>query len=1270
MRQLPRILLLTGATLVVVTALVVSGLRLLMPHMNAWRVPILERISAVTGTRIEASSLEGAWENFGPRVEIKDVQAALNDGGQLSIQRVTLALDVWQSLLHLRWQFRDLTFWQFNLVTNTPLTGGNTASPDLQSDRLNDLFLRQFDHFDLRDSQIDFLTPSGQRARLAVPQLTWLNEKNRHRAEGLVSLSSFTGQHGVVQVRLDLSDSNGYLDNGRVWMQADDVDVKPWLGQWMRDNTSLESARFSLAAWMTVKNGEVHEGDVWLKRGGARWQGDAQTHELRVDDLTAHISRFNGGWSLNVPQTRLITDGDAWPAGELSLLWQPDNPQLPGPEHNQELRVRATQLDLQHLAPLVPLFAKLSPQLQENWQALQPRGQLQALAVDIPLQQPERTRFQGNWQNLSWQPWQLLPGMEHFNGSVSGSVGNGRLDFSVNQATLPYAEMFRAPLAIRHAAGGISWQYGPQGLTLAGEGLDVQAQALWARGDFRYQQPKDQPPRLDILAGINLSDAAQAWRYFPEPLMGTSLTDYLSGALKGGQVQDATLIFAGDPHQFPFRRNDGMFEVAVPLRNATYEFEPGWPALENLAIDLDFANNGLWMKAPEIHLGTATGRNISAVIPDYTREKLLIDGDISGSGPQIRDYFNQSPLKPSLGAALDELQIGGNVSGRLHLDIPLDGGEVRASGDVNLNKNSLFIAPIGTRFEQLSGRFSYDNGNLNSEALSARWFGQPLGVRFTTREGEKDYQIGVDMDASWQPATLTPLPDAMRQRLAGSLPWQGKVQITLPHGGGAKYSVDIDGDLKNVSSHLPAPLDKAAGNALPVKLAASGNLNGFELSGALGAEQRFNSRWLLGKQLHLDRGIWQGDVKRTPALPENSGMVLNLPPLDGEAWLGLLSSNLAGSGKAGAGKAGTPSLPGDIRLHTPALTLGGQQWQDLDLTVSQGVAGQTRVAARGREIDGSLVSQASGPWQASLKYLYYNPQWADGGGDSPLPADAEQIDFSRWPALRLNCDECWLRGQKFGRVQAELTPDGDTLTLKEGLIDSGNARLTVAGEWVNRPGEARTSLKGELSGKKISDATNWFGISSPLRDAPFKLDYDLHWRSAPWQPSLETLSGVLKSHLGAGQIADVSTGRAGQLLRLVSFDALLRKLRLDFSDTFSQGFYFDSINGTAWIENGVMHTDNLLVDGLEADIAMQGEMDLVKRRINMEAVVAPEISATVGVATAFAVNPVIGAAVFAASKVLGPLWSKISVLRYHIGGPIDKPEINEVLRKPRENDDK
>ena len=1264
MRRLPRILLLTGATLVVLTALLVSGLRLLMPHLNGWRTPILEHITASTGVPVQASAIDGSWENYGPRLEIKEIKAALPDGGELKIQRVTLALDVWQSLLHLRWQFRDLTFWQFHLVTNTPLSPGDKTQSNFQLEQFNDLFLRQFDHFDLRESEISFVTPSGQRAELAIPQLTWLNEKTRHRAEGLVSLSSLTGQHGVVQVRLDLSDSNGYLDTGRVWMQADDVDVKPWLGQWMRDNTTLDSARFSLAAWLSVQNGDIHDGDVWLKRGGANWHGDQQAHHLSVDNLTAHISRYNSGWSVAIPQTRFITDGQPWPHGQISLLWQPEDSALPGPDHQPELRVRATDIDLQRLDPLVPLFAKLSPQLLDNWRSLQPRGQLQAVAVDVPLQQPERTRFQARWQDLSWQQWHIIPGMEHFSGSLAGGVADGQLSFTVKQASLPYDDMFRAPLEIKQASGLLNWQYGDSGLTLSGRDLDLQARSLWAKGDFSYQQPKEGPPNLNILGGINLADASEAWRYFPEPLMGHNLAQYLTGALKGGQVSHATLLFTGNPQDFPFKHNEGMFEVAVPLRKATYEFEPGWPALENLDIDLDFANNGLWMKAEHIKLGEVDGHHISAVIPDYLQEKLIIDGDINGGGPQIRDYFNRSPLKPSLGAALDELQIGGDVSGHLHLDIPLDGQEVRATGDVNLNNNSLLVKPLETRFEQLSGRFTYDNGDLKSDAMTARLFGQPIGIGLNTQEGDKEYQIGVDLNADWQPGSISQIPDAARKKVSGNVPWRSNVLITLPHGGGANYQVNVEGDLKNVSSHLPSPLDKPAGSAMPVKVLAKGNLNSFDLSGSVGDRHRFNSRWLLGKTVRIDRGIWQNEAKRTPALPDSHGMVLNLPPLDGEAWIGLLG---AGAGAGGSTQPDGAWLPGDIKIHTPSLTLAGQQWQDLTATLSQDIGGNMTVQAQGKEINGSLTLAKSGPWLANLAYVYYNPQWDSKGSSAiPLPEEGTAINFSRWPALRLNCEECWLRGQKFGVVKAELTPSGDTLSLANGLIDSGNTHLTVNGEWINKPGEQRTSLKGVLSGKKIDEATNWFGVTSPLRDSPFKLDYDFHWRSAPWKPSEETLSGVLKTHLGTGQIADVSTGRAGQLLRLVSFDSLVRKLRLDFSDTFSQGFYFDSINATAWIEDGIVHTDNLLVDGLEADIAMKGRVDLVKRQIDMDATVAPEISATVGVATAFVVNPVVGAAVFAASKVLGPLWNKISVLRYHISGPIDKPKIDEVLRKPRE----
>ncbi len=85
--------------------------------------------------------------------------------------------------------------------------------------------------------------------------------------------------------------------------------------------------------------------------------------------------------------------------------------------------------------------------------------------------------------------------------------------------------------------------------------------------------------------------------------------------------------------------------------------------------------------------------------------------------------------------------------------------------------------------------------------------------------------------------------------------------------------------------------------------------------------------------------------------------------------------------------------------------------------------------------------------------------------------------------MQLNCDECWLRGQKFGHMQARLQPQGDTLALTNGSVDSGSAKLKINGEWVNKPGNQRTSLKGSLSGKNINDAVNWFGMNTPLRDA-------------------------------------------------------------------------------------------------------------------------------------------------------------------------------------------
>ncbi|ONG14147.1 DUF3971 domain-containing protein [Escherichia coli] len=1226
MRRLPGILLLTGAALVVIAALLVSGLRIALPHLDAWRPEILNKIESATGMPVEASQLSASWQNFGPTLEAHDIRAELKDGGEFSVKRVTLALDVWQSLLHMRWQFRDLTFWQLRFRTNTPITSGG-GNDSLEASHISDLFLRQFDHFDLRDSEVSFLTPSGQRAELAIPQLTWLNDPRRHRAEGLVSLSSLTGQHGVMQVRMDLRDDEGLLSNGRVWLQADDIDLKPWLGKWMQDNIALETAQFSLEGWMTIDKGDVTGGDVWLKQGGASWLGEKQTHTLSVDNLTAHITRENPGWQFSIPDTRITMDGKPWPSGALTLAWIPEQ-DVGGKDNKRsdELRIRASNLELAGLEGIRPLAAKLSPALGDVWRSTQPSGKINTLALDIPLQAADKTRFQASWSDLAWNQWKLLPGTEHFSGTLSGSVENGLLTASMKQAKMPYETVFRAPLEIADGQATISWLNNDKGFQLDGRNIDVKAKAVHARGGFRYLQPANDEPWLGILAGISTDDGSQAWRYFPENLMGKDLVDYLSGAIQGGVADNATLVYGGNPQLFPY-----------------------------------FINDGLWMKTDGVNLGGVRASNLTAVIPDYSKEKLLIDADIKGPGKAVGPYFDETPLKDSLGATLQELQLDGDVNARLHLDIPLNGELVTAKGEVTLRNNSLFIKPLDSTLKNLSGKFSFINGDLQSEPLTASWFNQPLNVDFSTKEGAKAYQVAVNLNGNWQPAKTGVLPAAVNEALSGSVAWDGKAGIDLPYHAGATYNVELNGDLKNVSSHLPSPLAKPAGEPLAVNVKVDGNLNSFELTGQAGADNHFNSRWLLGQKLTLDRAIWAADSKTLPPLPEQSGVELNMPPMNGAEWLALFQKGAAES------VGGAASFPQHITLRTPMLSLGNQQWNNLSI-VSQPTANGTQVEAQGREINATLAMRNNAPWLANIKYLYYNPSVAKTRGDStqssPFPT-TERINFRGWPDAQIRCAECWFWGQKFGRIDSDITISGNTLTLTNGLIDTGFSRLTADGEWVNNPGNERTSLKGKLRGQKIDAAAEFFGVTTPIRQSSFNVDYDLHWRKAPWQPDEATLNGIIHTQLGKGEITEINTGHAGQLLRLLSVDALMRKLRFDFRDTFGEGFYFDSIRSTAWIKDGVMHTDDTLVDGLEADIAMKGSVNLVRRDLNMEAVVAPEISATVGVAAAFAVNPIVGAAVFAASKVLGPLWSKVSILRYHISGPLDDPQINEVLRQPR-----
>ncbi|MFB6434969.1 MAG: AsmA2 domain-containing protein YhdP [Candidatus Malihini olakiniferum] len=1269
MRRLHGLLLMTGAMIVVVVLRVI-GLQLAMPQLDYFRPQIMAWVASTTGVTIEAGRLLGSWESFGPTLIIDSLQSS-SPAARWQAERITLALDLWQSLLHARWQFRDLTFHRMDLTLDSTLSGEKADGILIELARLSTLFLQQFDHFDLRDSHLSFLTPSGDRAELAMPQLTWLNRNNRHRAEGQISLSSFNGQHGVVQVRMDLQDVQGRLNDGTLYLQADNIDMKPWISRWLKTNIGLESANFNLAAWFQVRNGTLFASDVFLAQGTADWKEGDITHCLSVSDTALHTTRKDEGWQVSVPLLNLETDGVAWPKASLAASWIPAS----SAAYQDMLRVRASELSLARFRDLLPLLSTMIPELTAAWAALQPEGLLTQLAIDIPLKKMENTRFQAAWRNLRWQAWQWLPGGENVSGTLSGSVERGRVTFALPQSILPSGNQFRAPFEIQQASGAVDWRNTTEGWEIWSKGLNLHAKAVQVQGDFQYCYTVHEEPRLNVLAGIRLTNASDAWRYFPESLMSKELVEYLTSALKGGHVDNATLIFEGNPSHFPFEHNEGHLQAWVPLRAATFEFGPGWPVLSALDIDLNFANNGLWMSAPSTLLGKITGRNILAAIPDYSKEKLLIDGELQGEGHDVRRYFEQTSLKGSVGSVLNQLQIGGNVNGTLHLDISLSHSEVEASGDIQLSNNYLYFKPLKSKLKQLKGSFHYRNGTLSSDAIAASWLGQPVTFSFSTKEQEKAFLVKVELNGKWAPAQFPGLPKQLQTALSGTAAWRSHVTVNLPYKGVETYEVTVDADLKNIKTRFPEPLNKAQGTVLPLKIDAKGDLKEFMLSGSLGKTAKFSSQWLLrSNALMLTRAVWQQGAKTTPILPEEAQLVLALPSLDGDRWLGLLPALRRNVALRKGSR--SINIPERVTLRMPTLQLLGQEWHDVVVNSRNTLHG-TEIHTIGREIDANLTVPQKGMWSADVHNLYYNPQWkVDEATNLVILAEKKLqpndpiIPFGDWPAFQFFCRKCWIAGKNLGQITATLQPEKDKLTLSNGVIDTGKAKLTASGSWQDHAERICAALKGHFTGGTLEQNADWFGfgIETPLRAAIFAVDYDLYLRGSPCAPHLSNLSGILHTRIGKGNVVNVGTGQAGRFLRLGSFDALLRKLQFDFSDIFRKGFYFDSIRSTVYIKDGVLHTDDLLVDGLEADIAMNGILDPANRQIEMEAVIAPEISSTVGVATAFVVNPVIGAVVFATSKALAPIWNKLLLIRYQIYGRLDHPMIREVLREPKKSE--
>ena len=115
-----------------------------------------------------------------------------------------------------------------------------------------------------------------------------------------------------------------------------------------------------------------------------------------------------------------------------------------------------------------------------------------------------------------------------------------------------------------------------------------------------------------------------------------------------------------------------------------------------------------------------------------------------------------------------------------------------------------------------------------------------------------------------------------------------------------------------------------------------------------------------------------------------------------------------------------------------------------------------------------------------------------------------------------------------------------------------------------------------------------------------------------------------------------------------------RRLSLDFRDLFSDGFAFDKITATAKIDQGILRSNDFLMNGPAAEAKIKGETNLKNQTQNLTVKVRPHVSDSLSLA-AFAGGPIVGVAAFVAQKLLKDPFNKIVQSEYVISGTWDKP---------------
>ncbi len=1241
--------------LFVLLAMMVTLVRVGGPLLNQYRESLIHTLLGDSQLKVSVGQVGLDWTQSGPALELQQLAIA-PDSGRFTVQlgKAWVHLDFWRTLNQLKPVFGELILSDGDITLDFSQPA-NSREPegDAQQGALLRFLLTQLTTFDVHNTRLSVTTSVGDLRALDIAQLRWQNRGKRHQGVGKAYLINGVGE-STIDLILEVEAPSARLDRlkGQLYLGARQLDISPILAKIHAGEPKL-AGQIDFQLWSEFDHGKL--GNTLLEFGNNYliWKDlkDQRLHRLGLDGGKIQLRRDGQNWQLASHDVIFKLDDKPWLHSRLQLE-----------RVGERVQGYVPQIDLDQIAQLSQLVSGIYPAQSELLKQSKPKGTL----TDLTLQADagwQDLSLSGQIAHVSLNAWHDVPGFGDLNGEFWLTPKGGRVSVALLNDKLDPARHFKEPIPVNRFSARLDWWREAQGWVLYGQDIALDNPDLTLASRFRLDLFEH--PFLALTGRIDVKNAGNADRYYPLQVMDKGLVDYLSGALKGGKAKGADLLWYGEFRDFPYEKGEGIFQVAVPLEQATYQFFPGWQSLTDLQIDLLFQNASLDMRSRSTQLGKASSDSVHAWIPSLSPGgHLYVDAKVQGEGQAISDYLQDSPLGSSVGQALREIEIRGPMAGSVKLDIPLDGeSEVKASGDAIFSNNKVRVASLDLPLEKVQGRLEYDNEQTRFSNLKASLWNQPLTLDYQGRQHPDRYQVDLDFKGQWdsrrQPAAISSFGI-----LNGRSNWGGKLGLTLPDSKPFSFQLAMDSNLQGMGLDLPLPLAKVASSRLPLKVIARGRDGSADIRAVLGADVDMQTRLVYGEgvpylsRLRVDVGQPGARVLRdVPML-----LAINQQEADVGGWLARLKQWLPAQNQTGNAVVGPSFLPqewwvdgqlarayiGSATLKAARFTVGPTNQATEVMIDSPDVMGVIR-----------LPAVANRPVDAKFARIH----WSGKSSDLSPDPDAKQDNaiMAAIPWLQVSCVDCRFGELPLGEVKGELVPGANKVTLKGLDVRLAGSQLTGSVDWLADGNRMQTRARGKLTSNNSELLLKRLGYTSPIGDAPGSLAFDLNWQDVPYRPSLPTLGGSANYQLEGGTLREVND-KGARLLSLLSLDSLLRKLRLDFRDVFDKGFYFESMSASATIKQGQVSNDDFYMKGAAGNLRGEGIADLVRWQLDYELSFSPNLGGTLPVVAAFSITPVTGLYVLALSKLLEPVVDVVTRIDFRISGPLDAPKLIEAGR--------